>query len=95
MEVLSIKIKIADREYPMKVKPEDEERVRMAGKKINERLKSYRDQFGINDNQDLLAMVAFDSLVDKMAMEEKQFDADDSVLIEKVEHLNKLISDSL
>ncbi|MEM8567782.1 MAG: cell division protein ZapA [Bacteroidota bacterium] len=95
MEVLSIKIKIADREYPMKVKPEDEERVRMAGKKINERLKSYRDQFGINDHQDLLAMVAFDSLVDKMAMEEKQFDADDSVLIEKVEHLNKLISDSL
>ncbi|MEM7107890.1 MAG: cell division protein ZapA [Bacteroidota bacterium] len=95
MEVLSIKIKIADREYPMKVKPEDEERVRVAGKKINERLRSYRDQFGINDNQDLLAMVAFDSLVDKLAMEEKQFDAEDSVLIEKVEHLNKIISNSL
>ena len=64
MEILSIKIKIADREYPMKVKPEDEERVRKAGKQINERLRSYREQFGINDNQDLLAMVAFDSLVD-------------------------------
>ncbi|HEY5822878.1 MAG TPA: cell division protein ZapA, partial [Cyclobacteriaceae bacterium] len=34
MEDLSIKIKIADREYPMKVKLTDEERVRMAGKLI-------------------------------------------------------------
>ncbi|MEM9391605.1 MAG: cell division protein ZapA [Bacteroidota bacterium] len=95
MEILSIKIKIADREYPMKVKPEDEERVRKAGKQINERLRSYREQFGINDNQDLLAMVAFDSLVDKMAMEEKQFDEDDSALVEKVEHLNRIINESL
>jgi cell division protein ZapA len=43
MEELSIKIKIADREYPMKVKRSDEERVRMAGKLINEKLKSYRE----------------------------------------------------
>ncbi|MEO1097104.1 MAG: cell division protein ZapA [Bacteroidota bacterium] len=95
MDILSIKIKIADREYPMKVKPEDEERVRKAGKQINERLRSYREQFGINDNQDLLAMVAFDSLVDKMAMEEKQFDEEDPALVEKVEHLNKMINESL
>ncbi|MEM9857552.1 MAG: cell division protein ZapA [Bacteroidota bacterium] len=95
MDILSIKIKIADREYPMKVQPVDEERVRNAGKKINERIRSYREQFGINDNQDLLAMVAFDSLVDKMAMEEKQFNQDDSALVEKVEHLNKMIGDSL
>ncbi|TRX49220.1 cell division protein ZapA [Fulvivirga sp. M361] len=95
MDILSIKIKIADREYPMKVKPEDEERVRKAGKKINERLRSYREQFGINDNQDLLAMVAFDSLVDKLEMEDKQLSADDSATIERIEHLNKLISKSL
>jgi cell division protein ZapA len=42
MEELSIKIKIADREYPMKVKRADEERVRIAGKLINEKLKTYR-----------------------------------------------------
>jgi cell division protein ZapA len=58
MEDLSIKIKIADREYPMKVKLTDEERVRMAGKLINEKIKSYREQFGIDDKQDLLAMAA-------------------------------------
>jgi len=49
MDELSIKIKIADREYPMKVKRHEEERVRAAGKLINEKLKSYREQFGLDD----------------------------------------------
>ena len=80
MDELSIKIKIADREYPMKVKPEDEERVRKAGKNINERIRSYRERFGIDDKQDLLAMVAFDCLVDKMENEENKGELDDSVL---------------
>jgi cell division protein ZapA len=94
MEELSIKIKIADREYPMKVKRTDEERVRMAGKLINEKLKFYREQFGIDDRQDLLAMVAFDCLVDKMASEETQ-QAIDQTVFEKVSQLNQLVSQSI
>jgi cell division protein ZapA len=94
MEDLSIKIKIADREYPMKVKRSDEERVRMAGKLINEKLKSYREQFGIDDKQDLLAMVAFDCLVDKMAAEENHQVIDQTVF-EKVNQLNHLVSQSI
>ena len=39
MDELSVKIKIADREYPMKVKRLEEERVRAAGKIINEKIK--------------------------------------------------------
>lgn len=69
VDILSIKIKIGDREYPMKVKPEEEQRVRNAGKIINEKLRSYRDQFGIDDKEDLLAMVAFDCLIAKMKVE--------------------------
>jgi cell division protein ZapA len=94
MEDLSIKIKIADREYPMKVKLSDEERVRMAGRLINEKLKSYREQFGIEDKQDLLAMVAFDCLVDKMAAEENHQVIDQTVF-EKVNHLSHLVSQSI
>ena len=94
MDELSIKIKIADREYPMKVKPEDEERVRKAGKNINERIRSYRERFGIDDKQDLLAMVAFDCLVDKMETEENKGELDDSVL-EKINQLNHLVNQSL
>jgi hypothetical protein len=37
MDELSVKIKIADREYPMKVKRMEEEKVRAAGKLINEK----------------------------------------------------------
>jgi len=94
MDELSIKIKIADREYPMKVKPEDEERVRKAGKNINERIRSYRERFGIDDKQDLLAMVAFDCLVDKMETEEKNGNLDESVL-DKINQLNHLVNQAL
>src|SRR5512138_3687943 len=94
MEELSIKIKIGDREYPMKVKRADEERIRIAGKLINEKLRSYREQFGIEDKQDLLAMVAFDCLIDKMAVEETQKGIDQTVF-EKVNQLNNLISQSI
>jgi cell division protein ZapA len=94
MDELSIKLKIADREYPMKVKRADEERVRMASKLINEKLRSYKEQFGIDDKQDLLAMVAFDCLVDKMAVEETHQIIDQTVF-EKVSHLNQLVSQSI
>ena len=94
MEELSIKIKIADREYPMKVKRDDEERVRLASRLINEKLKSYKDQFGLEDKQDLLAMVAFDSLIEKMTTEETHHTIDQTVY-EKVTHLNHLVSQSI
>ena len=94
MDNLSIKIKIADREYPMKVKPEDEEKVRNAGKLISEKLRSYREQFGIDDKQDLLAMVAFDCVVDKLEMEKQEKEMDDSVIL-KINQLNHLVSQSL
>lgn len=92
MEELSIKIKIADREYPMKVDTEDEERIRLAGKKINEKIKMYRDQFGIDDKQDLLAMVAFDSLYEKLQAEAESSTSGESA-VDKISYLSKLISD--
>ncbi|MBS1553883.1 MAG: cell division protein ZapA [Bacteroidota bacterium] len=94
MDELSVKIKIADREYPMKVKRQEEEKVRAAGKLINEKIKRYREQFGIDDKQDLLAMVAFDCLVDKMAEEESLQEIDETVA-DKVTYLNQLVSQAL
>lgn len=78
----------------MKVAAEDEERIRRAGKILHEKIKSYRDQFGIDDNQDLLAMVAFDCQVERMKLEEKSSDSDDTAL-NSIKHLNQLISDNL
>lgn len=94
MKELSIKIKIADREYPMKVDANDEEKIRLAGKKINEKIKLYRDQFGIDDKQDLLAMVAFDSLFEKLQTEDSQSEVGETI-VERISYLNKLISEEL
>ncbi len=94
MDLLSVKIKIADREYPMKVKPEEEQRVRAAGKFINDQLKMYQSKFGIDDKEDLLAMVAFDSMIAKLKTEEAD-NSDNDELHQKVETLNNLITSNI
>jgi hypothetical protein len=43
-----------------KMKPKSDD----AGKLINDKIKRYREEFGLDDRQDLLAMVAFDSMVE-------------------------------
>jgi len=94
MAELSIKLKIGNREYPMRVKAEDEERIRKAGKILNEKMKSYHERFGIEDNQDLLAMVAFDCQVEKMKSEEsKTVTSEDSLA--QIQYLNQMIAEAL
>ncbi|MEP1035375.1 cell division protein ZapA [Ekhidna sp.] len=94
MAELSIKIRIGNREYPMRVKAEDEERIRRAGKLLNEKIKNYQNQFGIDDAQDLVAMVAFDCLVEKLKREESSEASDDFALSE-ISKLNQLITNSI
>ena len=66
---ISIKIKIAEREYPMKVAEAEEERLRLAGRAINDRLRFFKEEFRIEDKQDLLAMVAFECMAEKIRHE--------------------------
>jgi len=94
MAELSIKLKIGNREYPMKVKSEDEERIRRAGKILNEKIKFYRDRFNLEDNQDLLAMVAFDCQVEKMKNEET-LESTDEVALEQIKTINQMISKAI
>jgi len=94
MSKLSIKIKIGDREYPMKIEAQQEEVLRKAGKIINERIKSYKDQLGIDDKQDLLAMVAFDTIVEHINNLAHQESWNDQVS-EKVNQLDELLSATL
>lgn len=94
MAELSIKLRIGNREYPMRVKSEDEERIRKAGKILNDKVKKYREQFGIDDNQDLLAMVAFDCLIEKMKNEE-QAGSVDEISSQHLARLNQMISNAL
>lgn len=94
MAELSIKIKIGDREYPMKVSDADEQKVRRAGKLINERMRTYSAKFGLHDKQDLLAMVAFDCLVDTLDSDGPSTVLHDTV-DSKIDQLNTMINQAL
>lgn len=91
MSELSIRIKIANREYPMKVKVEDEAMVRRVGKEINEKIKVYQSQFGIDDKQDLLAMVTFDSMIENFKSTKANASEDD-VVMTQIQQINDLLS---
>ncbi len=94
METLSIRLKIGTREYPMSVTMEDEAKIRLAGKLINEKLKKYKEEYGLDDSQDLLAMVAFDCMVE--SLESNEVNAEDSAKIkESLTQINTLLTDSL
>jgi cell division protein ZapA len=94
MEELSIKIKIADREYPMRVHPSEEERLRLAGRLLNDKIRLLKDQFGIDDKQDLLAMVAFDFLVEGLKLENEKKNLNTNIA-DKISDLSNLISSVL
>ena len=91
MSELSIKIRVADRDYPMRVSPEDEERLRLAGRLLNERLKEFREQYGIQDKQDLLAMIALSTMADRLKVS-KEKDGTDAALTERLARLDTLLS---
>jgi cell division protein ZapA len=91
---LSIKIKIADREYPIKAPASEEAKLRNAGKAINDKLRQYRAQFGIDDKQDLLAMVAIDCMVEKIQADEDKLGVT-SVITDKMDRLDHLLSSAL
>ena len=64
---MQIRIKIAEKEYTLKVNaPEEEVLLRQAAKQLNENIKAFQKQTGIWDKQDLLAMVAFDSMLQQL-----------------------------
>jgi cell division protein ZapA len=55
---LKIKLSIADRVYPLTIRPEQEEGIRKAAKRINEVIKKFEQDYAVRDKQDVLAMSA-------------------------------------
>tara|TARA_B100000809_G_scaffold43067_1_gene37348 strand:- start:1829 stop:2113 length:285 start_codon:yes stop_codon:yes gene_type:complete len=58
MGELSIKIKIANRVYPLTVDSSEEEGIRSAAEKINLSISDFERLYDVKDKQDLLAMAA-------------------------------------
>jgi cell division protein ZapA len=91
MSDLAVKIRIADRDYPMRVAVADEERLRLAGRQLSEQLREYREKYGIQDKQDLLAMVALATMADSLKVS-KEKDGTDAALTERLARLDELLS---
>ena len=66
---ISIKVNIGDRQYPLRIQIEEEEKVRKAAKTINEKLGFYLSNFSVKDKQDALAMAALEFATDSMSAE--------------------------
>ena len=69
---MSIRIQIGGRHYPLSIAPEKEEVIRKAAKLLNERMKSYQDNFAVQDTQDLLSMSALELGVRVMEAEQEK-----------------------
>ena len=91
MNDLAIKIRIAERDYPMRVAVADEERLRLAGRQLSEKLREYRELYGIQDKQDLLAMVALATMADSLKVS-KEKDGTDAALTERLARLDGLLT---
>ncbi|MFM2208243.1 MAG: hypothetical protein RL213_2218 [Bacteroidota bacterium] len=57
-ELLSVKVSIANRTYPLRITQEEQERVMKAAEMINKRVRDFEEAFAVKDKQDLLAMTA-------------------------------------
>ncbi len=89
---IRINIKIDGKNYPLTVDVEDEERHRLAAKRVSEIAQKFREQFGEQDSKDILAMAAFQIALSNTELQKNK---DKSLFIEELKNLNDDISDFL
>lgn len=90
-DLISIKVNIGGRSYPLRVHWKNEEQVRKAAKLINTKLENYMDKVSYKDHQDLLAFVALDFAVESIKLENKA-SGNESELANIVADLENLLS---
>jgi len=93
-DTLKIKLSIADRVYPLTVKPSQEEGLRRATKKIDEMIKQFEQNYAVRDKQDVLAMCAlqFAAQTEQKIVNNVN---DQAEIEEKLTALNQLLQDHL
>lgn len=90
-ELININVVIADRPYPLRVKPEEEERVRNAARDINNKVKQFQTQYAGKDKQDFLAMSALMYAVEASSFQNKTV-INDTSFIEKLDEMDQLLT---
>ena len=70
--MLSIKVQIAERFYPLKIKQQDEEKIRKAANLINDKVLQYKQRYTDKDAQDFMAMAALQFVINLLDCEQQQ-----------------------
>jgi len=71
-DMLSIKVQIAERFYPLKIKRQDEEKIRKAARMINDKVLQYKQRYTDKDTQDFMAMAALQFVISLIDCEQQQ-----------------------
>lgn len=87
---LKIKLSIANRVYPLTIKPSQEEGLRKATKKIEAMIGQFEQNYSVRDKQDVLAMCAlqFAAQVEQKSIDKEYVNEE---VQEKLEALNELL----
>jgi cell division protein ZapA len=91
-EKLSIRLNLADRYYPLKIDPNDEEKIRKAAKLINEKILQYKQRYANKDTQDFLAMAALQFVIKYLEMDEQE---NSKPITDELEALNEELDNYL
>ena len=89
-----IKLKIANRVYPLTAQPDQEQGLRTASKKIDIMIKHFEEKYAVKDKQDALAMCALQYATQ---LEQKSSTETQGVTIEhqKINSLNEMIQNHM
>jgi cell division protein ZapA (FtsZ GTPase activity inhibitor) len=71
-DMLSIKVQIAERFYPLKIKRQDEEKIRQAARLINDKVLQYKQRYTDKDTQDFMAMATLQFVINLIDCEQQQ-----------------------
>ena len=96
-ELISIKISIGNRTYPIRVSKEEEGKVLEAAQAINKRIKELEDSYAVKDKQDLLAMCALQYATEAVGhhIEHDKKNLKTDVVSEQVDYLKLMIDEYL
>jgi len=93
-ELVSISVTVGERQYPLKIRAQDEELVRQAEHLINEKFNEFQLRFTGQEKIDYLAMSALMNFVD--LLKNKTADGEqDELLFQKISEAEKMVGDAL
>jgi cell division protein ZapA len=90
-ELLSVKVSIANRNYPLRITKEEQEKVLRAAENINKRIKDFEDNYAVKDKQDLLAMCALQFATEAMGAKHNTGEQTKKEVQENISSLVELI----